>query len=308
MDTAAQLINAAIAPATKSVYGNALRALNLFLQTFYPGNCVETCSLEMLLLFISFLYKKGRSANTISTYIAALSYIFKMKGVTDLSSHFLVQKMLRGAKRLSASPDMRRPITLSVLSDLLDSLSHVCNSFYQQKLFTAMFLLAFHAFLRIGEITVRGKENPNLLQLENISVQSSQTKSPTIVVMMSNFKHNASKQTVALHIQSQRHNKFCPVTHFNNFLHLRGGKSGPLFCYRDLSPITRTEFCSVLNASLLFANYDTKTYKSHSFRIGAATTAHMLGLSDSKIRAMGRWHSDSYLRYIRIPMLPGLSI
>jgi len=36
--------------------------------------------------------------------------------------------------------------------------------------------------------------------------------------------------------------------------------------------------------------------------------AHMLGVSDSKIRAMGRWHSDSYLRYIRIPMLPGLCI
>ena len=31
MDTVAQLIDAAIAPATKSVYGNALRALNLFL-------------------------------------------------------------------------------------------------------------------------------------------------------------------------------------------------------------------------------------------------------------------------------------
>lgn len=92
--------------------------------------------------------------------------------------------MLRGARRLLASPDMRRPLTLSVLNDLLDSLSHVCNSFYQHKLFTAMFLLAFHAFLRIGEITVRGKENPNLLQFENISVQSVKTRSPTIVLRM----------------------------------------------------------------------------------------------------------------------------
>ena len=90
MDTVAQLIDAAIAPATKSVYGNALRALNLFLHTFYQGHFVETCSLDMLLLFISFLYKKGRSANTISTYIGALSYIFKMKGCKGVSSHFLV--------------------------------------------------------------------------------------------------------------------------------------------------------------------------------------------------------------------------
>lgn len=231
-----------------------------------------------------------------------------MKGGKDLTSYFLVQKMLRVTRRLSASPDMRRPITLSVLSDLFDSLSHVCYSFYHQKLFTSMFLLALHAFLRIGKITVRGKENPNLLWLENISVQSFQTKSPTIVVMMSNFKHNASNQTVALHIQSQRHKSFCPVTHFNKYLHLRGGSSGPLLCYRDVCHITRTDVCSVINAALLFANYDNKTYKCHSFRIGAATTAHILDLSDSKIRAMGRWQSYSYLRYIGIPMLPGLCI
>lgn len=42
MDTASQLIDAAIAQAIKSVYGNALRAFNLFLQTFYPGHCVKT--------------------------------------------------------------------------------------------------------------------------------------------------------------------------------------------------------------------------------------------------------------------------
>ena len=61
--------------------------------------------------------------------------------------------MLCGARRLSASPDMRLPITLPVLKQLLDALPFVTYSFDQQQLFSAMFLLAFHAFLRIGEIT-----------------------------------------------------------------------------------------------------------------------------------------------------------
>ena len=91
-------------------------------------------------------------------------------------------------------------------------------------------------------------------------------------------------------------------------LRLRGISKGPLFCYRDLSPIKRIEFCSVLNEALLFVNYDITHYKSHSFRIGVATTAHMMEIPDNRIKAMDRCHSDSFLRYIRVPLLPSIGI
>ena len=42
-------------------------------------------------------------------------------------------------------------------------------------------------------------------------------------------------------------------------------------------------------------------YAGHSFRIGAATVAHLNGLDDSTIMTLGRWKSEAYLRYIRIP-------
>ena len=37
-----------------------------------------------------------------------------------------------------------------------------------------------------------------------------------------------------------------------------------------------------------------------SFRIGAATYAAEQGISDTKIRHMGRWKSDAFKKYIRI--------
>jgi hypothetical protein len=64
----------------------------------------------------------------------------------------------------------------------------------------------------------------------------------------------------------------------------------------------------VFNEALFFAKYDEQIYKCYSFRIGAATTAHMMGIPDNRIKAMGRWHSDSFMRYIRIPLLSGLNI
>jgi hypothetical protein len=51
----------------------------------------------------------------------------------------------------------------------------------------------------------------------------------------------------------------------------------------------------------LFVNYDITHYKSHSVRIGVATTAHMMEIPDNRTKAMDRCHSDSFLRYIRVP-------
>jgi len=44
---------------------------------------------------------------------------------------------------------------------------------------------------------------------------------------------------------------------------------------------------------------DTKHYNTHSFRIGAATSAESAGLTESQIKSMGRWKSDAYRHYIK---------
>ena len=62
-------------------------------------------------------------------------------------------------------------------------------------------------------------------------------------------------------------------------------------------------FVERLNAALTFCNLDTKLYKAHSFRIGAASWASAKGFSDSQIRLLGRWQSSAFLRYIRTPSL-----
>ena len=44
-------------------------------------------------------------------------------------------------------------------------------------------------------------------------------------------------------------------------------------------------------------------YKGHSFRIGTASHAVDRGLSDAQIHALGRWKSNAFQRYIRVPSL-----
>jgi hypothetical protein len=67
------------------------------------------------------------------------------------------------------------------LGDFPKALAHVTKAYYQRIMFEAMFLLAFYAFLRIGEITSRSKTYQNLLMFQHVTLhkyQSGQTTAP----------------------------------------------------------------------------------------------------------------------------------
>ena len=54
--------------------------------------------------------------------------------------------------------------------------------------------------------------------------------------------------------------------------------TGPLFQFLDGTAISRKHFCGQFQLWLLTIRKDTKYFKSHSFRIGVATTAAKNGV------------------------------
>ena len=79
------------------------------------------------------------------------------------------------------------------------------------------------------------------------------------------------------------------VTALTDFLNVRGQQPGPLFCSVLQKPLPRYTFDSQLRRCLNVCDLDTSLYKGHSFRIGAATYRTAKGVSDAKIRTLGRW-------------------
>ena len=61
-----------------------------------------------------------------------------------------------------------------------------------------------------------------------------------------------------------------------------------------------TPFNARLQVLLAAAGWQGR-YTLHSFRVGAATTAASLGFPDYLMQAMGRWSSDAYKVYIKLP-------
>ena len=191
-----------------------------------------------------------------------------------MTQHFIVTKTLRGYCNLKKAKDSRLPITPSILKGLIESLSHTGSS----VLLKAMYLLAFHAFLRIGEITGPIPPKGNSLALGNVKFIFDRTNTPSAVeIHTSQFKHSSGKHIPVLLVQSNElPGNMCPVKALWDYLQIRGHetkKEQPLFSFMNNGVVSRKFFTDQLQVCLKYVGLSIKNYKSHSFRIGAATTA-----------------------------------
>ena len=223
----------------------------------------------------------------------------KLKGFRDPTQAFLINKLLTALSR-QGSCDIRLPISRPVLHELVGSLGHTTSSAFQRTLYSAMFLLAFFGFFRIGELAAKSTNSGGaVVQYNQLHFLTQKGNVHMIKIRITQFKYNTSNRPFDILIEREVSSPFCPVQAMLNFCKNRGHQPGPLFCYTDMSPVTVSQFNAVLHRCLIFCGLDTSRYKGHSFRIGAACYAADKGFSDAQIRALGRWKSDAFKLYIR---------
>lgn len=87
----------------------------------------------------------------------------------------------------------------------------------------------------------------------------------------------------------------CPVEALKQYLAYRPGVGGPLYLPTSGRALVPSDVNSLLRTALPGLHIS-----SRSLRIGAATAAGKKGLAPYVIQAAGRWHSDAYLRYVRL--------
>ncbi|CAG2223357.1 unnamed protein product [Mytilus edulis] len=116
--------------------------------------CVWPPPPSHIVLFIAYLSLKGRAHKTVSCYVTAIGFRCKVlqSQFMDYSQNFIIRKMLEGLKRSKFSKDKRLPITSELLTRIIEKLPLVCYSAYESLLFAAAFSVAFHGFLRVGEL------------------------------------------------------------------------------------------------------------------------------------------------------------
>ena len=135
-------------------------------DTFHVENTLPT-SVDALTYFINYLHREGMAASTICTYASGIGYVNKLAGHPNQNQTFLIKKLLASVTRSTHQPDSRLPVTPAILNKLAESVTFTAPVCYNRIMLKAMYLLAFHAFLRVGEMT-RNKSDTNILQLRDV--------------------------------------------------------------------------------------------------------------------------------------------
>ncbi len=299
---AQQLLDHAISERTRQTYKTAINAFQTFRASFGLGQALPATSHDIY-LFIAHLSVLGYSPASVGTYLSGVAYEHKIKGMEDPTSGFIIKKMLEGLKRRKGiHKDARRPITLDILKKVCTALPHITSSTYEAQLFKAAFTLAFHGFLRVGEFAANSVTSVQRSVLTCDDIRLNRV-ARGIEVNFRVSKNNQHGEQQAIHIAAAQDLSICPFQALAIYLGSREHVPGPLFCHFDHSPLTRFQVTKTLQAALEFCQISTKNFKSHSFRIGAATTAASQGYSDEQIMQMGRWKSACFTKYIRIPTI-----
>ena len=224
-------------------------------------------------------------------------------GFSDPAKVFYVSQMLKGYNKVGFRLDSRLPITLPILDKLISAATSLEGSAYQICQFRAMCSLAFYAFLRIGEMTsVPGRDaNPPLNLFQLTKLLNSAGDLIAFKLTFGNFKQNYNERPFSVEVSRQPNS--CPVDLLSKYLDMRGTRPGPIFATVDGSPVSRSSFSHRLSMAIQLCGLAPSRYKGHSFRIGAASHAADKGFSDAQIRLLGRWKSNAFQRYIRVPSL-----
>ena len=298
------LLADSVAPRTHSVYQRAWNFFRWFIlrhglnsPNFHPN---FHPSLHQLVQFIAFMSIANYSPATIASYVSGISSTLRLYSLPDMTQHFIIKRLLDGCRRRNHSRDTRRPITLDILRLIIPALHSVCVSHFEALLFRVAFLLAFFGFMRVGELTAPTRSANSPLRRCDVTL-----------------RHLPSGNVVELHVRFSKTDQYgngcviciptvsnggilCPVRAASQYLRDSPHHHIHFLSHFDGTPMTRSQFTAILKRSLAFVGIQDSRYTSHSFRIGAATSAAMAGIPEHEIQRMGRWQSGVFRRYIRI--------
>lgn len=261
----------------------------------------------LLCSFAAFLADQGLAPQTGKGYLAAVRSMQISLGLPDprdQSSMPRLKRVQAGIQRIravSGAPSHRRlPITAAVLERIRVQL--VASSHPHRELLWAISCTAFFGFFRLGELlpaSTKDMLDVAVVRWGDVAVDKRDNPS---MVRIHLHRSKCDQFGVGADIVLGRTGRpLCPVTAVLQYLAVRGSGPGVFFRRPDARVATKAWFTEQLREVLAALGLPQHLYAGHSFRIGAATTAAMLGVEDATIQTLGRWQSAAYLQYVRMP-------
>jgi len=219
--------------------------------------------------------------------LAAIRLDHIENGYEDPKRDNLLQLVCRGIRRQQGDSQRKRlPITLNILRTLKEQLRQSSYTFQEKLMLWTAFTTAFYGFLRVSEYVN--------LHWDDVTHDEEQ-----LAITLHQSKTDPFRRGVMVHIFKTA-SSTCPLNAFKRYKDSVTSTSPNAFLFYSgrFTPLSRSAVTRVIRQLLLQAGLNSTEYASHSFRIGAATTAAAAGLPAWMIKSLGRWASNAYLSYI----------
>jgi len=216
----------------------------------------------------------------IKLYLAGIRFAHIENSLADpFADASLLHLLLRGIKRTNGlSSRCQLPITMSVMRQLKGALAAEPQFASQDKLMLwSAFTLAFFGFLHSSEFTSPSTSYFNSLVHLSHSVISF-TMQGSLIMQLKSSKTDPFRKGCSITL-SPSGQSVCAVRAMRRYLDHQPPRSAtPLYFFSTGQFLTRDTVTSILRHLLQRLGFSTESCASHSFRIGAATTAAEAGL------------------------------
>ena len=287
-----KLLCRTLAPSTTRTYKNAFQAYLKFCQ------CHNLKALPLfetnVMLYVTNIAKS--SVSNVKIHISTAKHFAALLVGQHNPALPRLYMLVRSIKRHSKKSPKRIPVTLIGLRAIHAFLASTSWVQADKIMLWAAVTTAFFGFLRSSEYCSpqTKKYNPETtLCFEDVVY-----KYPNVHINIKASKTDPFREGCTICL-SPSNADICPVRNLMNYINQHQHKSGPLFTYTNQTLLTRRRLNSVLRDAL--PSHSNAPVSSHSLRIGAATTAAAAGFPRWLIQQLGRWNSDCFRVYIRIP-------
>ena len=294
--TADRLLIAAVAPSTYDSYHAAYDRYNAFCRRH---NLPPSPATENTLIPFATQLSRSHAHSSIKVHLSAISYYSVIRGdKVDFSRFRRLYYLMKGIKRTQGASRRRRkraPITPAILKEININLFNSSRPYEDKVMLWAALLTAFYGFLRVSEYTSQRKTSfdpESTLLFTDMTFKTD----GSVSLFIKKSKTDPFREGVLLRIAKNR-SSLCPVNALRHLEKIHPSKSGPLFTFANGRYLSRRD----VNKVLVESTNGRVSISSHSLRIGAASTAAAAGCPKWLIQALGRWSSDCFRCYIRIP-------
>ena len=318
----AETSNYSLAKSTWSSYRTAKKQWDKFGQETGSITTLPATQ-ETALSFTAWLLNRGVSTSTIKTYLAGLRQAHLARGLnppklqSDLTGQVLQGKLhLDNLERIKKKKPTRLPVTITLLKILRLELKKTSLHPTDQKLLWAVSLIAFSGAFRPGELLTskewRFDSAVNLLgkDIRKSTITLEGETVPILQIKLKAEKQNRKGGCNLVDVYGSGGN-LCPVQAFEDWKVSAppSDRNGPAFCKQNGAALTKSYFNKILKLTLQKHTEGLNGFISgHSFRIGIASLLGVLGHHESDIMAAGRWSSNAYATYLKLPRTKRLFI